>query len=100
MAHLLKMQAHIRGIAQSQKDDTAQNLRVMRDTIPSRPDSMQRNDAQGIISKATAAKTVSDVQDAELVAADLVSAAAKSKKAPPSLPESGAADLSDTQGSL
>ena len=66
MAHLLKMQAHIRGIAQSQKDDTAQNLRVMRDTIPSRPDSMQRNDAQGILSKATAAKTVSDVQDAEL----------------------------------
>jgi len=31
------------------------------------------------------------------VAADLVSAAAKSKEAPPSLPESGAAD---TQGSL
>ena len=61
----MKMQAHIRGIDQSKRDDTAQNLRVMRDNIPSEPDSTQRNDAQGILSKATAAKTVSDVTDKE-----------------------------------
>jgi len=65
MAQLLKMQAHIRGIEQSKKDETAQNLRVMLDNIPTEPDMTQRNDAQDILSAACAAKTVSDVKDKE-----------------------------------
>jgi len=65
MAQLLKMQAHIRGIDQSKKDETAQNLRVMLDNIPTEPDMTQRNDAQDILSAACAAKTVSDVKDKE-----------------------------------
>jgi len=65
MAQLLKMQAHIRGIDQSKKDETAQNLRVMLDNIPTEPDMTQRNDAQDILSAASAAKTVSDVKDKE-----------------------------------